>query len=62
MTPARLAQWTGIKAKIIEAYECGEAVPRWPQLARLIRVLGPSIVKHWSMRRDGTGRDRARNP
>jgi DNA-binding XRE family transcriptional regulator len=49
LTPVRLAQWTGIKAKTIEAYERGEAVPHWPQLARLIRVLGPGIIQHWSM-------------
>jgi transcriptional regulator with XRE-family HTH domain len=39
-----LARRSGITADTLRGYEAGVRFPRWPQLAALLRVLGPKLV------------------
>ena len=39
-----VARRSGITAETLRGYEAGVRFPRWPQLAALLRVLGPKLV------------------
>jgi transcriptional regulator with XRE-family HTH domain len=44
LTRAQLARKAGITATSIHNYESGRLEPKWRQLAKLIRALGPALV------------------
>ena len=39
-----LARRSGMTTETLRGYEAGSRFPRWPQLAALLRVLGPNLV------------------
>ncbi len=44
LTKAQLAARAGLTPQMIRHYERGSREPRWPQVARLVRALGPALV------------------
>ncbi len=44
LTKAEVAARAGLSYQVLRNYERGVREPRWPQLVRLIRVLGPGLV------------------
>jgi transcriptional regulator with XRE-family HTH domain len=44
LTKADVSARTGLTQQMIRHYERGSREPRWPQVVRLVRVLGPALV------------------
>jgi transcriptional regulator with XRE-family HTH domain len=44
LTKVELSRRTGVNLQVLRHYEAGPREPRWSQVARLVRVLGPALV------------------